>query len=363
MTTEILGFIIIVGAVIVFFARRQMQKTDEDTEVIEASAGRLRYELEQSANEIIGRMSGHIDHLENLLREADYKTNLLERRIEEFEQLQLDFQNQGKLGAGDSGSHLVENGDMQELPSLEEFNQFPQADLYEEEESSDSSNKMTEAQIKALEAIREASMALEAAQNELGVNDEDYDEETEDLEPEDTDDLDEVEELEEIEEIDEVDEIANLNAIDDTSEIDNIEDDLEPSADESVEEPDQVPEDFESVLQEALAEEADVSDMPDVPDVAEEADVLEESGEALITEEPPVVFAEPDEEEVIQKYIAQELTRQEDGGENNGAPSDLTVEEATIIAKKLLIAGFEPEEVSKMTGLSMGAINLLEMVK
>ena len=41
MTTEILGFIIIVGAVIVFFARRQMQKTDEDTEVIEASAGRL----------------------------------------------------------------------------------------------------------------------------------------------------------------------------------------------------------------------------------------------------------------------------------------------------------------------------------
>jgi hypothetical protein len=77
MTTEILGFIIIVGAIIVLLARRQLQKVEEDPEVMEASAGRLRYELEQSADEIINRMAGHIDHLEGLLREADYKAEML----------------------------------------------------------------------------------------------------------------------------------------------------------------------------------------------------------------------------------------------------------------------------------------------
>ena len=82
MTTEILGFIIIVGAVIVLLARRQMQKADEDVEALEISADKLRRELEQSADEIIGRMAGHIDHLEKLLREADYKTDSTDQTIE-----------------------------------------------------------------------------------------------------------------------------------------------------------------------------------------------------------------------------------------------------------------------------------------
>ena len=88
MTTEILGFIIIVGAIIVLLARRQLQKVEEDPEVMEASAGRLRYELEQSADEIINRMAGHIDHLEGLLREADYKAEMLQQRIDELQKLQ-----------------------------------------------------------------------------------------------------------------------------------------------------------------------------------------------------------------------------------------------------------------------------------
>ncbi|WP_297965751.1 hypothetical protein [uncultured Anaerovibrio sp.] len=88
MTTEILGFLIIVGAIIVLLARRQLQKVEEDPEVMEASAGRLRYELEQSADEIINRMAGHVDHLEALLREADYKAELLQQRIDELKRLQ-----------------------------------------------------------------------------------------------------------------------------------------------------------------------------------------------------------------------------------------------------------------------------------
>jgi hypothetical protein len=88
MTTEILGFLIIVGAIIVLLARRQLQRVEEDPEVMEASAGRLRYELEQSADEIINRMAGHVDHLEALLREADYKAELLQQRIDELKRLQ-----------------------------------------------------------------------------------------------------------------------------------------------------------------------------------------------------------------------------------------------------------------------------------
>ena len=72
MITEIMGFLIIVGTIIVVLVRRQMQKTAEDDPVVlEASATRLREELEQSADEIIARMGAHIDRLESLIREAD----------------------------------------------------------------------------------------------------------------------------------------------------------------------------------------------------------------------------------------------------------------------------------------------------
>ena len=63
MTTEILGFIIIIGAVLVFVARRHIQKAEDDPEVLEASTGRLRYELEQSADEIISRMTEQLQKL------------------------------------------------------------------------------------------------------------------------------------------------------------------------------------------------------------------------------------------------------------------------------------------------------------
>ena len=81
MTTEILGFIIILGAVIVLLARQHLNKSEDDPEVLEAATGRLRYELEQSADEIINRMTEHIDRLEKMLREADYKSELLQQKI------------------------------------------------------------------------------------------------------------------------------------------------------------------------------------------------------------------------------------------------------------------------------------------
>ncbi|MGM9580674.1 MAG: hypothetical protein ACI3U2_05530 [Anaerovibrio sp.] len=88
MTTEILGFIIIAGAVIVLVARHQLSRAEDDPEVLEAATGRLRYELEQSADEIISRMTEHVDRLERLLREADYKAEVLQERIRQLEALQ-----------------------------------------------------------------------------------------------------------------------------------------------------------------------------------------------------------------------------------------------------------------------------------
>lgn len=82
MTTEILGFIIILGAVIVLLARQHLNKSEDDPEVLEAATGRLRYELEQSADEIINRMTEHVDRLERMLREADYKAELLQQKID-----------------------------------------------------------------------------------------------------------------------------------------------------------------------------------------------------------------------------------------------------------------------------------------
>lgn len=302
MTTEILGFLIIVGAIIVVIARRQMQQAENDTEVIEASAGRLRYELEQSADEIISRMAGHIDHLETLLREADYKADLLERRMDEFKQLQMDVQAQRQINIGENVAQLTGNRDLENLPGGDEHDDFAQADLYggkndgyEDLPQPEAENKMSEMQLKALEAIREASMALEAAQNELGV----YDNDT-----------------------DEAELHSNEKAIQQTTQDD------EPVTDKFPEE-----EPYNEVAE------------PTVIVTKPEPDTIS-----------PERVVGVNEEEAIQKYISR-ATGNVTGGE------ELSAEEATIIARKLLEAGFEPEEVGKLTGLGMEAVRLLQQVR
>ena len=310
MTTEILGFLIIVGAIIVVIARRQMQQAENDTEVIEASAGRLRYELEQSADEIISRMAGHIDHLETLLREADYKADLLERRMDEFKQLQMDVQAQRQINIGENVAQLTGNRDLENLPGGDEHDDFAQADLYggendgyEDIAQPEAENKMSEMQLKALEAIREASMALEAAQNELGVYDNDTDE-------------------------------AELHS-------------------------------NEKATQQTLQDAEDTFWPEDEP----VTDKLSEGEPYNEVAEPTVIATKPEpdtispervvgvnEEEAIQKYISR-ATGNVTGGE------ELSAEEATIIARKLLEAGFEPEEVGKLTGLGMEAVRLLQQVR
>ncbi|WP_297568911.1 hypothetical protein [uncultured Anaerovibrio sp.] len=322
MTTEILGFIIIVGAVIVLLARRQMQKADEDVEALEISADKLRRELEQSADEIIGRMAGHIDHLEKLLREADYKTDILERRIGEAENLRLDEPSRRGIATVDSIS-----------PTVEDSNSS----------SNTSSNSLTAAQLKALEAIREASMALEAAQNQLGVDD--YDNDT-----------DAVSQDEYVS--GSGDEFAQSDGLK-TGDLSEKEDflDNEPSTTSH--------ESFEEVLSdtydstEAVFENGAGADIgpvdfmvPSEKETPAVADSLDDNGMDL---------AAADEDEAVQKYLANEVANPE-SGEMAVPAGTLSVEEATIIAKKLLLAGFQPEEVGKLTGLDIGAVSLLAQV-
>lgn len=147
MTTEILGFIIILGAVIVLLARQHLNKSEDDPEVLEAATGRLRYELEQSADEIINRMTEHVDRLERMLREADYKAELLQQKIDML-------QSMGNMDVKMPATNL----DMEEPSPAAVYAGRETAIANNVEESYD----MTPSDEKAWEYIREASMKLEA---------------------------------------------------------------------------------------------------------------------------------------------------------------------------------------------------------
>lgn len=147
MTTEILGFIIILGAVIILLARQHLNKSEDDPEVLEAATGRLRYELEQSADEIINRMTEHVDRLERMLREADYKAELLQQKIDML-------QSMGNMDVKMSAPNL----DMEEKPPAAVYTGRGTATANNIEDSYD----MTPSDEKAWEYIREASMKLEA---------------------------------------------------------------------------------------------------------------------------------------------------------------------------------------------------------
>ncbi len=90
MITEIMLLLIVLGTGIVFIAwsntRRRKQDAIERREV-EDSTGKLKKELERTANEIIGRMENHVTHLENVLDESERNRTQLEGRVSELKKL------------------------------------------------------------------------------------------------------------------------------------------------------------------------------------------------------------------------------------------------------------------------------------
>ena len=72
MFPEIFGFLIIAGALLVLVVRVISKRQQSvDTEELRASTEQLKAELTRSADAVIARMGKHIQHLENLLRQAD----------------------------------------------------------------------------------------------------------------------------------------------------------------------------------------------------------------------------------------------------------------------------------------------------
>ena len=63
MVTEIMGFLIIVGALFIVIVRRQMQKRLEKPEQIHASVADLQSELENAGNSIVERIGTQVDRL------------------------------------------------------------------------------------------------------------------------------------------------------------------------------------------------------------------------------------------------------------------------------------------------------------
>ena len=89
--TEILGALIILGAVLLLIARyiiQRRQRSDEEDEDLAASIEKLKKELQQSADTIIKRLGSHVTKLEGLLREADDRRVHLESRVAEAQRLE-----------------------------------------------------------------------------------------------------------------------------------------------------------------------------------------------------------------------------------------------------------------------------------
>jgi len=82
VVTEILGALIVLGAVLVLIMRRLLGKgKGKEQESVEVSASRLRYEIERSGDAVIGRMQIHVERLERLLAEANAQKAALDERL------------------------------------------------------------------------------------------------------------------------------------------------------------------------------------------------------------------------------------------------------------------------------------------
>lgn len=90
MITEVMTLLIAVGAVMIFIvwnqSKKRRQQADERREV-EESTGKLKQELEKTANEVIGKMENQASTLEDLIDEAEKNHTILEGRVAELRKL------------------------------------------------------------------------------------------------------------------------------------------------------------------------------------------------------------------------------------------------------------------------------------
>ena len=90
MVTEIMGFLILLGAAVVFIVRWQSKKEQHPVELqqdMQYATYQLKQELEKTGNEITSRIEQHVMRLEQLIHEADRSKNILDGRLAELREL------------------------------------------------------------------------------------------------------------------------------------------------------------------------------------------------------------------------------------------------------------------------------------
>ena len=90
MVTEIMGFLILLGAAIVFIVRWQSRKERHPEDMqqdMQYSTHQLKQELERTGSEITSRIEQHVMRLEQLIHEADRSKTVLDGRIAELREL------------------------------------------------------------------------------------------------------------------------------------------------------------------------------------------------------------------------------------------------------------------------------------
>ena len=95
MITELMIILIVVGAIIIFVAwtsARRRKKDDEERKDAEESTEKFKQDLENTANEIIGRMETQAARLEKLLNDSERSRAQLEGRIAELKKLLKKFE-------------------------------------------------------------------------------------------------------------------------------------------------------------------------------------------------------------------------------------------------------------------------------
>ncbi len=90
MITEVMTLLIAVGAIMVFIVWNQSKKRKEKIEErqeVELTTGKLKKELEKTANDVINRMESQVSGLEDLLDESEKNRTILEGRVAELRKL------------------------------------------------------------------------------------------------------------------------------------------------------------------------------------------------------------------------------------------------------------------------------------
>lgn len=97
MVVEVMGLLIVVGAVMVLIVRFQgnrQQRPERERAELMGSMESLRKEMDRSSNEAIQRMGNHVNQFGRLIHEAEERSEELRRHMDELRMLQQGIQRQ-----------------------------------------------------------------------------------------------------------------------------------------------------------------------------------------------------------------------------------------------------------------------------